>query len=315
MPDPLILVCAACDVPEAFFQNPSVALMPVQLRMRAGDLLDKRLQAATLAFYSTLAARGPREGYSEPLEVEDIASFLRGILLAQPHPVLALLVAGARSTQVTRMKQAAASLDEPSAAGGRARVQVVDSGNLLAGYAVQALDLLDQRTKATDWPSLQRRIARNTERTHTYLVPEGLQFIAHHGRPRGDRSTPWQARVAASVFGITPILHGHRNQTRMVAKRVGAERTRELLFAKVRAVMRLGRLTSPHVAVSFGGDLSEVELMPGYQRLVSEGRDHGVTVHLAQMSMANAMNVGPRALSVGFIAHQDSDVSFYSQYD
>jgi fatty acid-binding protein DegV len=315
MDKPMLLVDSGSDVPDGFLRQNSAELLSARLHLGSGSFLDRLHPGETRDFYAALAVKGPRIGHTEPQTVPEIAQLLESKLSSQPNPIIALLVSSTRSKTVGRVDHAVASLESAMSADGRSRVHVVDSGHLFAGYAVQALDLQDQCERGSDWKSLKRRLLRNTQLTHAYIVPAGVEFIARQRNLRNERSLPFLARLATRFLGLTPILHGFRGKTRVAGQKVGLNRARDLLFGKLIATMERDLLVSPHVAISYGGDLSDVEMMPGYQRLVSACPQHGVTVHLARMSMTNAIHVGPRALSIGFIAHENSDGSVYSQYD
>jgi fatty acid-binding protein DegV len=316
MPEPWVLVDAGCDVPHAILQTESVGLVPVCLMLGSGMRMDQHNPRETLDFYAELDALGPAIGHSEAPEVADIARLLDARLQTSGGPVIALHVSSTRSETLGRVLEAVADLAATSTLPGEtARIKVFDSGSLFAGYGVQLIDLLDQRQRGLSWPELLRRVHRNIQHTHAFLVPARLDFVVANGPSKGDHSVSLGARVVSRLFNITPILYGHQGATRLVARRAGVGRARELLLAKVRRMIREERLVSSHVLVSYAGDLAEVDLIPGYQRLVTLAQQRGVAVHLAMMSMTNAINVGPRALSVGFLAHQDGGHNLQSQID
>jgi fatty acid-binding protein DegV len=177
---------------------------------------------------------------------------------------------------------------------------------------VQLVDFLDQEQRAMDWQSLMHRARRNIAYSHMYFVPYTLDFIAANTRTRGDRTVRMTSKLAASIFNITPILYASQGKTMLIARRVGLARAREVVFAKARQMIRTQKLMSPHIVVSYAGDPDDVEHMPGYQRLLALARLSDVTVHLAVMGMVNAVNVGPYALSIGYIADADCSQSMHT---
>ena len=313
MLESLVLVDAACDVPDATLQSGCVSLLPTRLALADGQRLDRRNAAEAIAFMATLEASGPAVGRSEPMDAHEIAGVLRARLLAHGQPILALHVSSTRSHTVARVREAIALLPDTPSQGPASRICLVDSRNLFAGYGVQLIDFLDQELRGLDWQSLVRRVQRNADHAHLYMVPARLDFIATQTPARGESSVRLASLVVARAFNITPILYGHQGQTRLIGRRVGLARARDVLFAKARQMIRAQKLLSPHIVVSYAGNPADVELMPGYQRLLAVARQAGVTVHLAVMAMVNAINVGPHALSVGFIAEQGSGTSVHEQ--
>jgi fatty acid-binding protein DegV len=133
-------------------------------------------------------------------------------------------------------------------------------------------------------------------------VPADVDYLIRRAAMKGERSVSALAAFAAKTLAITPILHGNLGQTAPVAKKLGLTKARESMLETVARMIEARDLISPHVCLSYGGDLEEVKMMPGYARLLAAAASHSVRVHLAVMSMTASVNVGPRALSVGVIA-------------
>lgn len=127
---------------------------------------------------------------------------------------------------------------------------------------------------------------------------------AKRAAQKGEKSVSALAGFAAKTLFITPILRGHRNKTEPVGRKFGVGKARDAMLDRVTQLIEHKSLLSPHVALSFSGQLEEVHAMPGYARLLSSAAKAKVQVHLSHMSITAAINVGPQSLSVGVIAKE-----------
>jgi fatty acid-binding protein DegV len=73
----------------------------------------------------------------------------------------------------------------------------------------------------------------------------------------------------------------------------------------VRAVKR--GLLVPALCVSYGGDLAELEALPGYANLADACNEADVTLYRSIMSITGMINVGTGAIALGYAAAAGSD--------
>ncbi len=311
----LIVVDAGCDVPNGILQTESVAVLPVRLVLGGEKSLDLRNPLHTAEQLALLDQARPGWCQTEVLSARETLDFLHEQLRTLGPPILALHTSAQRSKMYDYMRRAVSTLrSDPLTEAVASRIGVQDSGASSAGYGVQLIDILEQRQRGLDWAQLQRRAHNNTRNTHTFTVPSKPEFVAAYARSRGIRNVSSAKLLATRLFNIAPILYATQTATRVVSRRFGTVRAREVLFAKLRRVITEERLFSPHVVLSYGGPLNDVDFMPGYQNLVGLAQQRGISVHVATMSMSNAINLGPRALSAGFLAMQEHGNELSSHY-
>ena len=125
------------------------------------------------------------------------------------------------------------------------------------------------------------------------------------GRVAGIGIQPRPAGIAFDFFKDPPSGVGLNFGP--VAKVRGFEHGSELLFGHVRRRVRAGLLT-PTVCVSYGGDLGELDALPGYAALRETCAEHGVELFESPMSVTGMINVGTGAVTVGF-ASEDYEFS------
>jgi len=61
------------------------------------------------------------------------------------------------------------------------------------------------------------------------------------------------------------------------------------------------------MCVSYGGNLAELEALPGYGSLVDACTEAGVTLYQSAMSITGMVNVGTGAVALGYAAAAGDD--------
>lgn len=309
-----LVVDASCDIPASYNAHPRLRILPTMIEVAGKKIPDARDPAVTLDFYSKyLHDSNSTTGKSEALSVEQMITSLTRTIATTFDEALGVFVSSKRSPIYYRAKQAA----------GRARLETlaprlhagkhgpivadcVDSTNLFAGYGAQVLDLLDLVDQGAMLAQILVRQTQTAPQTYTYMVPGNVDFILKRAALKGEKSVSALAGFAAKTLLITPIICGHRNETAPVGRKFGQAKARDAMLARIERLVTEKKLLSPHIAVSFSGPLQEVKALPGFEKLQKTAHAAGVQLHLAQMSMTGAINVGPQSLSVGVVAQQHS---------
>src|SRR5690606_36723102 len=110
---------------------------------------------------------------------------------------------------------------------------------------------------------IRERLKHLALHTHDYLVPPDMHYLRTRTRKRGDRSVSLISATLGSALDIKPILHCNRGETGPVAKVKGLEAAAQRLFAFATERVQRGLMT-PTMCLSYGGDLTEMRLLPGY---------------------------------------------------
>jgi DegV family protein with EDD domain len=302
-------VDAACDLPHALIADGMLKVLPVAVEVGGAHFDDVRDPAATLRFHRDVLsqANAATAGRSTPPTSPQIAQFLQ-TQFANANQVIGLHVTSTRSTIFVNARQAANKVRMLTYAdrvrsgnGQQLMLDCVDSLGLFAGYGVQAIEMLELARAGATYDALLARLALNAQHAHTYAAPQALEFVVERARSKGDQSVGDFAAMAGKLLNIIPIVHGHRGETAPVGRQFGKDAARRWLFGLAERQITERKLTSRHVVLSFSGDVNEVHAMPGFAALQKTAINANVELHTAQMSMTNAINIGPNALTVGFI--------------
>jgi DegV family protein with EDD domain len=304
-----IVIDSAAEVPQSVLDNPHVRLLPVAIRIGDKTYLDERKPAATRDFNSRfLDVRTAEVAKSMPPGELEIRKFLIDQVSTDFDHVFGLFVMSTRSPIFKSAFDAASrvitdSMPVRMRAGikGPLLVECYDSMNLFSGYGVQVLEALREFEAEPLVANIRTHMQDLSKSAYGYLAPSNLDYLLTRARARGDNSVGAFGQAAAKMLGIMPILRGWQGKTEAVAKVRGVAGARTHLLSLARRELGKG-LLAPFIAVSYSGDILEVQAMPDFKALVQEATAKNVTVTIQEMSPTNSANAGANALSVGFIA-------------
>jgi DegV family protein with EDD domain len=301
-----IVVDSACDLPPDYIEHHGIVMLPISVRIGETVLADHRDEQATLSFLHSDVAKRAAEAETIPYTAQQIRDlFLQRLVIDFDH-VFCTTISSTRSPIFDNATQAsfailndykpvrqAAGYTTPFA------LRVVDSRNLFAAQAVPAVEAVRLREAGASVQAIRERMEHVADHLHGYLVPRDLYYIRARGRAKGERSVGLLSAALGSALDIKPILHCHRGQTAPVAKVKGFEQASEHLFGAVAKRVRHG-LVTPVLCVSYGGELSELQALPGYRELRLTCAEHDVELHESVMSLTGMINVGKGAVAVGY---------------
>ena len=301
-----VVVDSACDLPKPFFDDNKFAILPITLRIGEHTFVDNRDPAVTQSFYREHFGQRGQDAETSPFTVDQIRDlFLQKLVVEYDH-VIVLTIASSRSPIYQNAQQAAHAIltaykpaRQKAGVQGPFSVRVLDTQTLFCGQGITAVEAV-RLIKAGETPNrVRERLEHLAPNTYGYMVPRDLHFLRARAQKKGDRSVGWLSATLGTALDIKPILRGYRNETGPVGKIRGFEEGVKRLFAFVGERIQAGLMT-PTLCMSYGGDLKELEALPGYAELVAKARAAKVEVYSSVMSMTGAINVGEGAVAVGF---------------
>lgn len=307
-----VVVDSSSDLPQSFFKNGDVELMPTVIMTgdrSFDDLKDERL---TIQFHADTLER-MKQKYevdvaSRPYTSEKIEELFLARLVRQYDHVFCIMASHGRSEIydhafkvsrgiLTRYKQIRrdAGLDS------HFTLAVINSENVFAGTGVLAAEVV-RLVKTGAVPSeINRRIHELVPHTYCYLVPPYLDFIYKRASQRGDKSISWMGFKFGAMLDVKPIMIARKDETRAVSKVRGYEHGVEIMFANATRAVEAG-LMSPEICVAFGGDPVELLQLPGYSRFKVAATKAGYRIHVSPMSISGSVHAGPGCAEVAFIS-------------
>ena len=304
-----LLVDSACDLPQSFIEANGIALIPTGVRIGDYTIEDRREPRETLAFYGTRLDHKSKD-FAESIQrsSQDIEALVLEKSVFDFDYLFCLTISEQRSPlyhnaikasiqillqckRIRRDVDIAENFD----------LAVLSSRNIFTGQAVQAAAAMrmirDEMTPA----EITSRLSAFIDRTHTYLLPADLYYLHARAAKKGEGNIGFGAYLLGSLLDVTPIGYFNRDESQALVKVRGFEAACEKLFAHVVDRIRDG-LLAPLVCVSYGGAPEQLHALPGFGALLAAAAAANVEVLIAPMSIVAAVNVGPGAVAVSFIA-------------
>lgn len=301
-----IVVDSACDLPQDFIEQHNIVLLPITVRIGEAVLADHRDEQATLSFLHVHVAEHGAEAETIPFSVNQIRDLFLGKLVIDYDHVFCMTITKTRSPIHDNAMQAsfailndykpvrqAAGFNSPFA------LRVLDIQNLFAAQGVTAVEAVRLRDSGASVQQIRERLELLANNVHGYMITRDLYYMRARARHKGDRSVGLISAALGSALDIKPVLHGYRGETGPVAKIKGFDNAVKKLFDFVGQRVK-GGLMTPTVCISYGGELADLQALPGYAMLRETCQAHGVDVFEAVMSLTGMVNVGKGAVTIGF---------------
>lgn len=301
-----IVADASCDLPQAFYREHRIGILPITIRLGDELLVDERDPALTHRFYTEqLAAKG-LDAETQPYSAEQIRQkFLDGIVLDYDYVFCITITANRSPIFENATKASFAILNDYKAVRAAAGVtgpfalRVVDSRNMFCATGVLVAEAA-KLAKAGQPPNdIRKRLDELRENICGYMVPGDLYYIRNRGIKKGEKSVGLLTYAIGTALDIKPVILSYRGETQPVAKPRGYERAVERMFAHVTAQIRAG-IDTRHVCISYGGDPARIVTLPGYEALAQTARHHGIELLISAMSATAAVNAGGGCVAIAY---------------
>lgn len=309
-----IVTDSCCDLPRPFLDEHNIVILPITIQGSGATFIDNRDPAATQAFFERQVAAGTGDFESVPYSSDQIRELFLSRLVVEFDYVFCLTVMGSRSQIHQNAQQASLAIlnnyrpiREQSGLTKPFSLRVFDSRNLFPGQGLIVAELARLAAADATTSDLIRHVERLTQHTQAFLVPADLGQLRHQARRKGDKSVGLLSYALGSALDIKPVVRGYRGETAPVARVRGFEVGVDKLIDLTIREMEQG-LVAPTVCISYGGNPAVVQNMPAYQRLTLAAKQHGVAVHLCEMSTTAAVNIGAGGLAIAFASEREAVV-------
>ena len=307
-----LVVDSGCDLPKDFIDANNILVMPVPIRIGKEIYVDDRDPQRAREFYARHEIDKSHDAETAPPSVEQIRTLLLEHAVGEFDYALVQTVPKSRSPIYDNATEAAHAIlsgykkvREAAGREGPFRIRVSDSQTLFAAQGVLAAETVRLINAGTKIGDIRQRISDLTPKTTGYAVVPDLYYVHKRARKKGDKSVGFVGALMGSALDIKPILCARRDQTFPVAKVRGFESAVEKMFAHACQCVEDGLLT-PIVCVSYAGDPDAVFQMPGFNALKAATEKHDVQLLVSHMGLTGGVNIGPGAISVGFITDQEN---------
>jgi DegV family protein with EDD domain len=303
-----LVVDSGCDLPKSFIDENGILVLPISIRIGNELFVDDRDPQRIKEFYLRHTLDKNHDAESVPYTVEQIKHLFLDRVVIDFDYALVETVPKSRSPIYAHATEAShAILREYKPIRKKAGVQgpfalrVIDSQTLFAGQGVLAAEtvrLIKAGAKVTE---IRRRIEELASKATSYGVVPDIYYLRERARKKGDKSVSWLGAFLGTALDIKPILCARADETFPAAKVRGFDNGVMRMFEHAAKCVQRG-LLAPIVCVSYAGDVEAIEQLPGYERLAEAARAREVQLLNSPMGLTGGVNIGPGAVSVGFIA-------------
>jgi DegV family protein with EDD domain len=305
-----LVVDSACDLPAEFLAQHKIVVLPISIRIDDETYVDDRDPALTARFLDEKLGTRSHAAETEPYTVEQVRELFLGRLVLDYDCVFCLTITSSRSPIFANARQASFAIlnnyqvvRKGAGVPGPFLMRVLDTQTLFAAQGISVIEATRLIAAHTSVGSIRERLEYIAQNTYGYMLPRDLYYLRARAQKKGDRSVGWVSATLGSALDIKPILRGYRGETGPVGKVRGFNQGAQALFAYAQARVRAGLLV-PAVCVSYGGDLTELDALPGYSALKETCAEHNIPLYETTMSVTGMVNVGVGAVTLGFAAEE-----------
>lgn len=303
-----IVVDSTCDLPDAYFRENDLIVLPIRVIIEQDTLTDERDEAVRQRFFDEGFGTRSHGAETEPYSVEQVRQLFLGQLVIDYDCVFCLTVTSSRSLVYANTSEAAFGIltayrpiRQRAGVTGPFLMRVIDSENLFSAQGITAVEAVRMRAQGVPPGTMRERLEYLSKHTYGYVVPRDLHYMRARTQKRGDRSLNWFTATVATALDIKPILRCWQGQTGPVGKVRGFEDAVESLLRYAIGRIRMGLLT-PTFCLSYGGNFEDINGLRAYAELHEACVQHGVQLFESPMSVTGMVNLGVGAFSIGFAA-------------
>ncbi|MDX1458744.1 MAG: DegV family protein [Marinobacter sp.] len=310
-----LIVDSACDLPFEFSRKHDLFVLPVTAHIDQQTYIDDHDPVRTQEFYQSGLLQKGHHAETEAFSTQQIHDLFMEKIVTQFDVAICETVTRSRSLIYQNASQAMnsvmANYQEAREAAGRSgkfSMRVVDSKQIFAGQGLLAAHTLRLINQKLSKNALRHEVEALTDKIYTCVIPRDLHYIRERARRRGDKSVSALVAFLGKTLNITPVIFGQGAEGQPVAKtrkfEVAVEKVMNYAIGRVEA----GVLT-PFVSLSCGMTWTEIEELPGLNRLRDACERNGVELLLSQMGITSSIYIGPGSLclALGAESHQFSD--------
>ncbi len=306
-----LIMDASCDLPQAYVDDHHITVLPIRIEVDGQTFSDRRDDAETRRFLDQDLGSRSHAARTEPYSADEIQALVLDELVTTCDCLFCLTITASRSPIHANAGKASfgvlknyREVRDKAGLHGQFLMRVIDTQTLFAGAGVvvaEAVRLIEAGSAPAD---IRERLEQVARCAYGYMLPRDLHYLRARARKKGDRSVGLFGAALGSALDIKPILRGWQGRTEPVAKLRGFDHGALALFEHTANRIRDG-LMVPTVCVSYGGALSDLRALPGYELISEACGESGVTLLESTMSITGMVNVGEGAITVGYACAED----------
>ncbi|MGB1950346.1 MAG: DegV family protein [Marinobacter sp.] len=303
-----LIVDSACDLPYEFTRKHDLFILPVTAVIDGQTYTDDHDPVRTQEFYQSGLLQKGHQAETRAFSAEQIHDLFMEQIVTQFDVAICETVARSRSLVYQNATEAMNSVmsryQEARKASGREgkfAMRVIDSKQIFAGQGLLAAHTLKLINQKVSKNALRHEVETFTDKIYTCVIPRDLHYIRERARSRGDKSVSALVAFLGKALNITPVIFGQGAEGKPAVKTRSFAMAAEKVLNYAAGRVDAGLLT-PYVSLSCGLTWTEIEGLPGLNRLRDACERNGVELLLSQMGITSSIYIGPGSLCLSLAA-------------
>lgn len=303
-----LIVDSACDLPYDFSRKHDLFVLPVTAKIDHQTYIDEHDPVRTQEFYQSGLLQKGHHAETQAYSARQIHDLFMEKIVTNYDVAICETVTRSRSLIFQNATEAMNSVmahyqkvREAAGVPGKFSMRVIDSKQIFAGQGLLAAHTLKLIGRKVSKNALRHEVDTFTDCIYTCVIPRDLHYIRERARRRGDKSVSALVAFLGKALNITPVIFGQGAEGQPVAKTrnfdVAVEKVMNYAIGRIEA----GLLT-PYVCLSCGLSWTEIEDLPGLNRLRDACERNGVELLLSQMGITSSIYLGPGSLCLALAA-------------
>lgn len=312
-----IITDAACDLAANFIEDYNICVLPVKIIKGEQVFLDIKDSTLITEIREDLKSNGKLYS-TEPLNPEELKKYLLKILTnPENESFLFVLSSSSRSETYTNTVIALSkiipevrSIRVKNGSKPNIKFEIIDSMQLSTGLGVIISEIIINMKKEYSFEELINKTKSSINFTQAFLIPDKLNQLYTQAGSKGDSSVGFGSYIIGSTLDIKPIIQSYKGVTKSIDKVKGFEKALEMIIRLLISDIRNNRLIFKNISISYGGDaIKRKDLVESYiyAKLKNVADEHCVKITLSKMGATMMVNVGPNAISIGYISENIVD--------
>lgn len=307
-----IVTDAACDLAANFIEDYNIHVLPVKIIKGNQIFIDTKDSVFITEIREDLKDNG-KSYRTEPLTPEEMREPLLKMLTSpENESFLFILSSSSRSktysnivTAMSKLVPEVRNIRQQNGLKANIKFEIIDSMQLSTGLGVLISETVVNIKREFTFEEIIEKINDSIHYTQAFLIPEKLTQLYNQAGSKGDSSVGFGSYLLGSTLDIKPIIQSYKGVTRSVDKVKGFDKALEMIIKLLISDIRNNRLRFKNIALSYGGDANkrkELVESSAYSKLKDVADKHAVSITLSKMGATMMVNVGPNAISIGYIS-------------
>lgn len=293
-----VITDSSCSLPSKIVEKYQIKQLPLKIIIDGKTHPDPCSASKTLALFNSGVLSKKHEVITEPPTPEEFEQAIRDAVGEECKNIVIQTVNRTQGETYNNANIAASAMRRELNKGHHDfTIRVMDSRTVFAGQAVMISETIRRILAGQDANEVRRSMDHLSEYIHTYILPKDPLLALKRAQKRNENAVGWGKVFIASALGIYPILCNVNDSSYLAAKSRGFENSAQQLFNHACAQIEK-KLLIPLIGINYGGPISELNKLPGYEGLREVAHAHKVQIIPSVMSIAGGIYTSVGSLSL-----------------